>query len=191
MRIGLDFDGVITDCGDLKSIAAMKLYGVNIPPKDFKKELVVGRGLLTAEQYRELQRVIYETLEWGLSMEMVDDGIPCYLNHLDREGHKLVVVTSRGGVALEVAKEWSRRQGIDHYFEFVGTGGQSKVEALRGFDLYVDDDLDKLEPLVGIVPQLFLFSWGYNMHIPVNGIAKRVSSWMELHRVIKVHGGAR
>lgn len=191
MKIGFDFDGVITDCGDLKSIAAMELYGVNIPPKDFKKEIVVGRGLLTAKQYRELQRVIYETKEWGLRIEMVDDGIPSYLNHLDREGHKLVVVTSRGGVALDVAKEWSRRQNIDHYFEFVGTGGQSKVEALRGFDLYVDDDLDKLEPLVGIVPQLLLFSWGYNMHIPVNGIAERVSSWMELHRVIKVHGGVR
>lgn len=190
MRIGLDFDGVITDCGDLKSIAAMGLYGVKIPPEDFKKEIVVGRGLLDAEQYRELQRVIYETPEWGLRMKMVE-GVQYHLNHLDREGHKLVVVTSRGGAALDVAKEWSRRQNIDHYLDFVGTGGQSKVEYLRGFDLYVDDDLDKLEPLVGIVPQLFLFSWGYNMHITVNGIAKRVSSWEELYHVIEVHRGAR
>jgi uncharacterized HAD superfamily protein len=191
LRIGLDFDGVITDCGDLKSIAAMELYGVNIPPKDFKKEFVVGNGLLTMNQYRKLQQVIYETHEWGLRMEMVDEWIPSYLNLLEREGHKLVVVTSRGGAALDVARKWSRRQNIDHYFELVGTGGQSKVDALRGFDLYVDDDFDKLEPLVGIVPQLFLFSWGYNMNAPVHGVAKRVSSWMELLRVIKVHGGAR
>lgn len=191
MNIGFDFDGVFTDCGKLKSAAAKGLYGVDILPENFKRELVVGKGILTTEQYSKLQQVIYETREWGLRMEMVDEGIPNYLNHLVREGHKLVVVTSRGGAALNVAKEWSRRQNIDHYFELVGTGGQSKVEALRGFDLYVDDDLGKLEPLVGIVPHLFLFSWGYNMHNSVEGIAKRVSSWLELHRIIKMHGGAR
>lgn len=169
----------------------MNLYGVIIPPKDFKKEIVVASGILTEKQYCEIQRFIYETKEWGLSMEMVDGGIPVYLNHFDREGHKLFVVTSRGGTVLEVAKEWSRRQGIDHYFEFVGAGDQSNVEALRGFDLYVDDDLDKLEPLVGIVPQLFLFSRGCNNHSPNEGVMKRVFSWEELHHVIEVYGGAR
>lgn len=191
MNIGLGFNGVITDCSNLKSFAAMNLYGVIIPPKDFKKEIVIASGILTEKQYCEIQRFIYETKEWGLSMEMVDGEIPVYLNHFDREGHKLVVVTSRDGTALDVAKEWSRRQGIDHYFEFVETGDQSKVEALRGFDLYVDDDLDKLEPLVGIVPQLLLFSRGCNNHGLNEGFAKRVSSWEELHHVIEVYGGAR
>ena len=41
MKIGLDFDGVISDCGKLKSDSAKKLYGVDIPSAKFKKEIVV------------------------------------------------------------------------------------------------------------------------------------------------------
>jgi len=68
MRIGLDFDGVISDCGKLKSEGAMKLYRVNISPERFKKELVVDAGVLTLEQYRNLQKQIYGTREIGLTM---------------------------------------------------------------------------------------------------------------------------
>ena len=60
MKIGLDFDGVISDCGDLKSKGAKILYGVDIPPEKFKKELVVGQGILTLEQYANLQKQIYQ-----------------------------------------------------------------------------------------------------------------------------------
>lgn len=54
-----------------------------------------------------------------------------------------------------------------------------------GLDLYVDDDFDKLEPLVGVVPHLFLFSWGYNAHEEVGTIAKRVASREGLYYAIK------
>ena len=63
MNLGLDFDGVITDCGQLKSASAKKLFGVNIPATMFKKELLLDRGLLTDLQYRELQSSVYGTRE--------------------------------------------------------------------------------------------------------------------------------
>ena len=72
MRIGLDFDGVISDCGQLKSHGAKILYGVEIPPEKFKKELIVGARILTAEQYKHLERQIYDTREIGLTMLPVD-----------------------------------------------------------------------------------------------------------------------
>jgi len=189
MKIGLDFDGVISDCGKLKSDGAKKLYGVDIPPAKFKKEIVVGEKHLTAEQYRELQKIIYGTREAGFLMEPVD-GVLQYLPRLVADGHTILIVTSRGELELEIAKEWSTRQGLQ--LNFVGVGyGNSKAGATTGLDLYVDDDLDKLEPLIGIVPHRFLFSWGYNAHVDTGTIAKRIVSWEELHCTIQMLGGVR
>lgn len=186
MKIGLDFDGVISNCGKLKSDGAKKLYGVDIPPAKFKKEIVVGGKHLTMEQYRELQKIIYGTREIGFLMEPVD-GVLYYLPKLIEDGHTVLVVTSRGEVELEIAKEWSVRQGLQ--LNCIGVGyGNSKANAANGLNLYVDDDLDKLEPLVSMVPHLFLFSWDYNVHVNIGTVAKRVASWKELYRTIQALG---
>lgn len=189
MKIGLDFDGVISDCGKLKSDGAKKIYGLDIPSAKFKKEIVIGEKYLTAEQYRELQKTIYGTKEIGLLMKPVD-GVLHYLPRLLADGNMVLIVTSRGEVELEIAKEWSTSQGLQ--LDFVGVGyGNSKAGAAAGLDLYVDDDLDKLEPLVGIVPHRFLFSWGYNAKVDTGSIAKRVTSWRELYSIIKELGGVQ
>ena len=189
MKIGLDFDGVISDCGKLKSDGAKKLYGVDIPPAKFKKEIVVGEKHLTMEQYRELQKIIYGTREIGFLMEPVD-GVLHFLPRLVADGHTVLVVTSRGEVELEIAKEWSTRQRLQLNFAGVGYGN-SKASAASGLDFYVDDDLDKLEQLVGIVSHRFLFSWGYNTHVDIGTVANRVASWEELYRTIQTLGGSR
>lgn len=189
MKIGLDFDGVISNCGQLKSDGAKNLYGKNIPLEKFKKEIVVGEKHLTMEQYRELQKIVYGTREAGLLMEPVD-GMTQYLPRLVAEGHRVLVITSRGEAELEIAKEWSVQQGLQ--LDFVGVGyGNSKAGAAAGLDFYVDDDLDKLEPLIGVVPHLFLFSWGYNAHVEAGSVAKRIGSWAELYQTIQRIGGVR
>ncbi len=183
MRIGLDFDGVISDCSKLKSYAANLLYGVDIPPAQFKKEIVVDGGLLTKDQYRALQKTIYGTRELGLLMEPVD-GVLHYLPRLAAEGHEMLIVTSRGEVELEIAREWTVSKGLA--LHFVGVGyGNSKANAAAGLDMYVDDDLDKLEPLVRVVPHRYLFSWGYNQHVDVGSVAKRIAAWEELYGIIR------
>jgi hypothetical protein len=178
MRIGLDFDGVISDCGDLKCKAAKRLFGVDIPPERFKKELVVGEGILTYDQYRHLQQVIYGTHEYGELMEPVP-GVLEGIARLRGDGHEVRVITSRDGETLEVARAWADRRGLA--IDFTGVGhGASKADAAAGLDFYVDDDIDKLEPLVGVVPHRALFSWGYNSHVDAEGVAVRVASWQEL-----------
>lgn len=183
MKIGLDFDGVIADCGRLKSEVALELYNAHIPPENFKKELVVGGGLLTLEQYRELQDKIYATREHGLKMMPVPE-VFSYLPSLVKR-HEVSVVTSRGEAETLIAQEWLNSQNPDVEVEFISVGyGNSKALVVEGFDIFVDDDLDKLEPLVGLVPHLFLFSWGYNKHVSEDGIAQRVDSWALLNRRI-------
>lgn len=184
MRIGLDFDGVISDCGRLKSEGAKLLYGIEIPPERFKREFVVGE-ILTSDEYTRLQNYIYDDREIGLKIMLPVDGAIEYIGKLRKEGHELLVVSSRGvGKKLDAVREWMELKGL--YLNIVGVGGGSKADACRGLDVYIDDDLDKLEPLVDVVPNRYLFSWGYNEHIEVpEGVAKRVSSWKDFYEEVE------
>lgn len=177
MKIGLDFDGVISDSGKLKSDMAKKHYGLDIPPERFKREIVISEGYMTGDGYRDLLNIVYGTREAGLLMEPVFE-MKESIEELLSMGHSVVVITSRVDEKLEIAKEWSLRQGIK--LDFTGVKyGTSKAEACAGLDVFIDDDFDKLEPLVGVVPHRFLFSWGYNNDVETGNIAKRVHSWNE------------
>jgi len=72
-------------------------------------------------------------------------------------------------------------------FTFIGVGGGvKKIEACRGLDVYIDDDLDKLEPLVGIVPYRFLLTHEYNLtEKPRDVGVERIIGWPALYREIK------
>jgi len=182
MEIGLDFDGVISDCGQLKSEGARRMYGVDIPPGKFKKEIVVGEELLTLKQYRELQEEIYGRRKIGMKMAMVP-GARYYINALQQEGHRVRVVTSRGEVESEIARDWIGLRGLD--LPLIGVGGESKADACKGLDVYMDDDLDKLEQVKGVVKNLFLFDWEYNLHMEVpKNLAARVNSWAHFYGII-------
>lgn len=189
MRIALDFDGVLSDCGALKTQQAKRLFGLDIPTERFKKELVVKElageedGVLTLAEYRKLQDVIYNDPEVGLTMQPVS-GMLEYLPRLLNEEHEVRIVTSRDGPKLDIAKAWTANHALE--LEFTGVGyGKSKASAVTGFDMFVDDDLDKIEPLISIVRHRFLFSWGYNAHVDVGDVAERIGSWEDLYLAIQ------
>lgn len=183
MKIGLDFDGVISNNGKFKSDVANKLYELDIHPDKFKKDFVIGEGYLTYNQYRYFQKVIYGTRELGFLMEPVDGAID-FIPKLLALGHTLLVVTSRTGMGLKIAEEWSFSQGFR--LNFIGVGyGLSKAGACRCFDVYIDDDFNKLKQLEDVVPNRFLFSWGYNSDVDTGEVAQRIDSWEEFFQVIK------
>ncbi|MEK7660151.1 MAG: hypothetical protein AAB343_03025 [Patescibacteria group bacterium] len=122
-------------------------------------------------------------------MELVP-GVIEYTQQLLSEGHEISVVTSRSHTMIDIAQEWSWRNGLT--FNFVGVGyGNSKADVARGLACYIDDDLDKLVPLRDIVPHRFLFSWGYNAHVDVGNVARRISSWEEFYNEIQKLQSAR
>ncbi len=183
MRIGLDFDGVICDCGRLKSECAKILYGIDACSADFRERLLVDRKRLTESQYRNLQKFVYEDRRAFPIMSLVPE-VLFFISRLVSENHSLRVITGRTGIGLQIAEEWSLSQGLQ--LEFTGVGfGKNKAEDVKGLDLYVDDDLKILQPLSGIVPNLFLFSWDYNFHQKEGEIAKRIASWRELYENIR------
>jgi uncharacterized HAD superfamily protein len=183
IKIGLDFDGVITDCGRLKELGALELFGVNIPAAQFKKEIVIEGGMLTTDQYRSLQETIYSNSEWGLKMDAVP-GMKEWIIE-NKNNFEISIVTSRRGQAVAVAKEWLIINGLDLPIAGVGYG-KTKKEATSGFAVFVDDDTDKLQELIGSVPNLFLYSWPYNEHNILPKEIKRVNGWSDLSEKVSM-----
>lgn len=183
MKIGLDFDGVVADCGQLKADGARLLYGADISPDKFKKEIVVGKGYLTSEQYVELQQKIYESREIGLKMHPVA-GMLEILPLILRNNHAVQVITSRSQAGTEIAKDWLVGQGLELDFISVGPGN-SKAESVHGLDLYIDDDFEKLAVLTGEVGRLCLFSWGYNRDVSISSDVIRVASWQDVYTTVQ------
>lgn len=184
MKIGLDFDGVLSDCGKLKCEAAKRLYGLDIPPEQMKKELLIESGQMTYEQYRWMQSLVYGTREVGLTM----DPVPGMLDFLPKllRSNDIKIITSRGEPQAAIAKEWCQKLNLD--IEFVPVGyGISKKAAAEGLDVYIDDDLEKVVPMIGQVPNLFLFSWGYNEHTNHEKVT-RIKNWEEFfNKVTSLH----
>ena len=187
MKIGFDFDGVITNLSDLKSRGARKLFGVNIPEEVMHKHIVLRKGLLTDKQYDELQHFIAKS-DFGRTMRPVI-GMQQHIRKLQKEGYDLRIVTSRDGAAVDIARDWLAKKGLE--IEVIGIGrGENKVSTAikHKLDIFVDDDLYKLEPLCGVVSHRLLFSWPYNEHIQESSYVKRVHTWQQLYREISLLG---
>lgn len=180
LRIGVDFDGVIADCTELKLEQARTLYRTEIPPHRAKEYMVVEDGIMTREEYRALMKIVCGTRDIGLRMAEVGDCIE-HLSALRDNGHQLVMITSRDGDDLVIAKEWLAVRKMD--LDIVSVGyGKDKVQAANGLDVYIDDDLIKLKPLVGLVPHLFLYSQAHNASHEIPPNIRRVDSWEEFIR---------
>lgn len=179
LNIGLDFSGVIADCEGLKREIVRRFFGKDV--LRVKKDLV-DKGLMTFDQYLTVKQKAACTREMGYRTKPVEN-VHTYLEILKNEGHSLKVVTSRYDISSWIAKEWMHLNCINIPIVSVGKGND-KADACRGLDVFVDDDVEKLEKLVGVVPNRFLFSWDYNKNVHLDGLAKRVNSWKDLYENI-------
>jgi uncharacterized HAD superfamily protein len=179
MKIGLDFDGVISDCAELKSRVAKERYGIEVRPGDFSREYVIDNGLLTHDEYRALQKLIYHDPSIGMTIREVSGAI-AGIKEL-AQGHDVRIITSRDNEAVDIASAWLREREI--FIPIISVGyGLEKIPA-RECDLFVDDDLEKLVPLLGHTPKIYLFGWEYNREHKHPDIV-RLDDWAELLRAI-------
>ena len=181
LRLGFDFDSVISDCSTLKAEYAKQLYNFDIRPEIFKWYPLVTEGIMTKEQYITVQRAIYDGEESNSRMPAVD-GALTYLPKLISEGHDIRVVTGRAGVTADLARRWLAKHELNIPLYGVGPTNIKTAECV-GLDFFVDDDLEKLQHLVGTVPNLYLFHWEYNKNVANEGVAKRVHSWREIYDI--------
>lgn len=182
MLIGLDFDGVIGNTHGLKSVFAKEMFGVSIDPNLFTKNYVVDGGLLTGEEYTELQRRVFDSD----GFEPVPDVISS-IRQLSSDGFCVKIITARNGTSLSVVERFVHQHRISGCIsDITGVGYKiSKVDACRGSIAYVDDDSRVLKDVLGVVPNLYMFRWEQNQHEVVPDQVVNVDSWSVLYEKIK------
>lgn len=174
LKIGLDFDGVFSDCTALKERVANELHDRSY-------------DVLDPEEKDEVRTTAYGTRKYGRGMEPIQDAFK-YVTKLHEAGHDITIITSRDGRFLDVAKQWydeqcERSQYDVPELEFVGVGYPgSKAPACKdaAVDVFVDDDLDKLEHLVEDVPHRYHFVGAYETETDPD-VAEPVKGWAELY----------
>jgi uncharacterized HAD superfamily protein len=181
IKIGLDFDEVIVNSHVLKTKLAKEMFGVEISPEYYRREIVLPQGWLTSEQYEVVSR---EVFSGNHSVEPVKDSLR-YIRVLLSQNYDLRVVTSRTNETLRVTERLMEEYGLQEIPIFGVGYGVSKEIACRGLDVFVDDDVSKLLPLVGSVKHLLLFSCPQNKRDATPKGMWRAESWGEVYDYIR------
>lgn len=147
MRIGLDFDDTIADTFELKRTWISQKFGISIDqPIDIRDS--TNRESIV-EMYKDK----------GFTLENLQprSGSLQAISQLSN-GNNISIVTSRSEGVLAIAREWLNINGVGD-LEVKGVGyGNTKLDACRGLDVFVDDDLKKLVELTGVVKHLFIIT---------------------------------
>lgn len=194
IAIALGLDEVFVSSTAAKIQYAEKMYGIDglLPP--IKRDVVVERDQkMTLPQFRKLQREVGSEWKWAKLMTPVS-GVEQVVPRLWVMGCALWVVTSKtdepGYPMLSTAKRWLRSQGLlDFLVDVKGAGyQQSKAPVIEELQprpsVFMDDDLDKLLLVRGVVENLFLFSRLHNLNQELPPDIRRVDSWWHFRDVV-------
>ncbi len=181
MNIALDFDDVCTDTHAYKYAAFQSRLGHG----NFEyvsRTTLVDAGHLTISEYKAIQTEIYCDVEGSLDRLKFKSDCVTSIKNLIAAGHTVSIVTARDGIPLDIARMLLEREGLD--LTTIGVGyGNSKTEALKDFDVFIDDDPTHLVDLLGTGKRLYIMSTSENMQFEHPEI-KRVNNWQEFFEEI-------
>jgi uncharacterized HAD superfamily protein len=184
LNIGIDFGGVIADEGKYRVKAAKKMYDIDVPLSECMKHKIISKDYLSYEQYQALKKWIYESEEtYCFLLQPIAGAIKC-LKVLSELGHSCKILTNRHGKTFKFTKKWIQNHSINIDLLSSNGGSKNAIARQENFDVFIDDDIEKLLELVGIVPHLYLMSWPYNQDQQLLDEVKPVSSWKKFYEEI-------
>jgi hypothetical protein len=179
MEIALKFDGVVANSHLVKATIAKERFGIDIPVEQFRREIVLESGLLTREQYEEVDRLV---LDGSYPIPMVPGAILYLPLLLGR--NSISIIIKNGGEEQIFVNKWLVGHELYDSLIFSAENAFPKRGAYGGLDVYVDDNVAKLLPLMGQVPNLIFFARQCCQSEEEPECITRVSSWVELYEHI-------
>jgi len=195
MRIGVDFDGVISDCTIVKQMLAKQWYNVNLRPEECTTD--IAKNIIGKEQYERLYKTI-ESGDLALSCSPTPN-CAATLGKLIVDGHRIVIVTSldvpKRGYAFEFIKK--NKIPYHHWISLPWRENEKGIlERVKKkfiitklyLDVLIDDSYENLEPLIGTGVLLLLFDQPWNRHIKEQKGIIRAKGWSEIYKLLQFFG---
>lgn len=192
MKIGIDIDGVILDFDQTLRVK-QELYDI----------LVLKRNSIVNEKETFFQGKYNWTEEEGnnfIQKEFIKTSEECgfkpgaveIINLLKKEGHELIIISSRGGYIKEMKDVAERRlaeRGLkfDKYF-FVAKD-KARICKEENIDIMIDDYYKTCESLVKNKIKTLYFREYPTYELEENEYLKEVHHWGEIYRYIHEIGG--
>ncbi|MCK5449490.1 hypothetical protein KAI32_01350 [Candidatus Pacearchaeota archaeon] len=154
-KIGVDFDGVVVNTGELQKYVARELFEKNISPS-CHYSTSIREGYLTNEEARRVINETYKNQKYLHYLKEQPNAKKTLMNLVD-SGFPLEIITAREGKEFDFAQKWLKQNGI--YIPVKSTlDGEDKTKACNGLDVYVEDIPYQANSLKEVVPRIVLFN---------------------------------
>ncbi len=191
MRIGVDYDGVISDSSYEKIRLAKSLYNKSLTPEDCTTSKAAP---ILDPNGKEKYRALYKSLESGpgsLRCELVKNSATV-LKYFIKAGYRVVIITTLDKEDAGWARKFLHMHSVPyHHFVCVpvnrndpGLQKYPKKYVIRRLkiDVMIDDSYENLEPLSGYNKRLFLLDQPWNRHIKIGHSDIIRASWDEIYQ---------
>jgi uncharacterized HAD superfamily protein len=165
MRINIDIDGVIGDNTGLFCKYIREEYGIDYWPEDVTEynhevdTIDMTISDIVSEIYSDRPEFIKE-------MELID-GAKETINSLNRDRHRIKLVTHRPNQVREETLEWINENGI-YYNDIIVDAPDDKSEVVG--DLMIDDHHEVVKGFIPTSKDAILFPRTYNLHVDMDDI---------------------
>jgi len=178
MKLGFDFDGVITNPFDLKRQWILDNIGIEVIPEQVShnKTAVIGK-----DAYERMTLDIYAS-DLALKNTIRPEAI-VVMASLKRRGNEIYVITARPNNQARYARQLLAMHNVPHdCFYNTEYGPKDKVCRNLGVDVFVDDSQSTLLE-ISVVPKIKLIFFNVFREEVAPGLIS-VSSWEELERLV-------
>ena len=189
MRIGIDLDGVVFD-SEKEFRVYSELYDMIDLKQNSKKD---NRELKFQKRFNWTEEQIQGFLKKYHKQVIVESnympGVKRVLKLLKNDGHKLILITARGGLnkdMIKVTEERLKHEGMNIFDKYYwATENKDEVCVKENIDIMIDDSYDKCESIAKSKIKTIYLKDAPSYDLEENDYIKVLYNWGEIYRYIK------
>ncbi len=189
MKIGIDLDGVVFD-SEKEFRVYSELYDMIDLKQNSKKD---NRELKFQKRFNWTEEQIQGFLKKYHKQVIVESnympGVKRVLKLLKNDGHKLILITARGGLnkdMIKVTEERLKHEGMNIFDKYYwATENKDEVCVKENIDIMIDDSYDKCESIAKSKIKTIYLKDAPSYDLEENDYIKVLYNWGEIYRYIK------
>lgn len=189
MKIGIDLDGVVFDSEKDMRIYTELYDMLELKQNNKKNEnaiRIMDRFNWTEEQFEDFIDKYYSTI---VKESNYMPGAQIILKKLKEEGHKLIIITARGGYILKTIQETNERLKQDNMDIFdkiyFAINDKSDICKKENIDLMIDDSPENCKSISDKKIKTIYLKDAPSCDMVENNYVKVLYNWGEIYRYIK------